>query len=207
MNLNINRHHIRHGIPNSGDRCPISLAIKEQYPDIDAIVTDDNINLFVYGTRLWADLPMHARVFLREFDSGAVDLHPFVLDLQLKDEPYEGYKLDQAKFQYYNDRIDYLTGVAEEEGISILDGSRECLESFVYETPRLPQCGIILSDNGYFVAVWETTDNGIVEVEFRGEGICKVVLFRNPKDPLRFIPEINTIGWEATKGKVEELVV
>ena len=84
MIIQVTREHIGHGIPNSGDSCPISLALKEM-GYCNAVVTDDNINFFPSEGKnnelKYRNLPYEAADFVANFDQGKVDLEPFTFEI------------------------------------------------------------------------------------------------------------------------------
>ena len=91
----------------------------------------------------------------------------------------------------YKQRIDQLELIAEDEDIPVSRKSHEDFWLFIRSYRSSPQAGLILTDEGHLVAIWSDTTGGTVEVEFLGDKQCKLIVFKDPKNPLRVLPEIS----------------
>ena len=100
-------------------------------------------------------------------------------------------KLDSIE-NNYQQRIAQLEEIAEEEDISFSSSSAQDFWRFIKDYRPSPQAGLILTDDGNLVAIWRDSTGGDVEVEFLGDQQCKMIVFKNPKEPLRVLPEIST---------------
>ena len=92
----------------------------------------------------------------------------------------------------YRERIDQLELIAEDEDISVSAESCRDFWHFIRNYRPSPQAGLILTDEGNLVAIWRETTGGTVEVEFLGDQQCKLIVFKDPKNPLRVLPEISS---------------
>lgn len=92
----------------------------------------------------------------------------------------------------YQQRIAQLEEIAEEEDISFSSNSAQDFWLFIKDHRPSPQAGLILTDDGNLVAIWREATGGNIEVEFLGDQQCKLIVFKDPKDPLRVLPEIST---------------
>ena len=91
----------------------------------------------------------------------------------------------------YQQRIAELEEIAEEEDISFSSDSTQDFWLFIKDYRPSPQAGLILTDYGHLVAIWRDDAGGNIEVEFLGDQQCKMIVFKDPKDPLRVLPEIS----------------
>lgn len=90
----------------------------------------------------------------------------------------------------YQARIDHLQAIAEDEDIFFSSESCRDFWLFIRSYCPSPQAGLILTDEGNLVAIWRDADGSTVEVEFLGDEQCKLIVFKDPKNPLRVLPEI-----------------
>ncbi len=91
----------------------------------------------------------------------------------------------------YRERIDQLQLIAEDEDISVSPESCRDFWNFIRNYRPSPQAGLILTDEDNLVAIWRETTGAAVEVEFLGNQQCKLIVFKDPKNPLRVLPEIS----------------
>ena len=92
----------------------------------------------------------------------------------------------------YQERIDYLDEVGKDEDISMSSDSCDDFWTFIKNYRPVPKADLILTDNGNLVAIWYENSGTNVEVEFLGDGQGKLIVFRDPKNPLHILPEIST---------------
>lgn len=90
----------------------------------------------------------------------------------------------------YQARIHHLQAIAEDEDIFFSSESCHDFWLFIRGYCPSPQAGLILTDDGNLVAIWRDADGSTVEVEFLGNQQCKRIVFRDPQNPLRVLPEI-----------------
>ena len=90
----------------------------------------------------------------------------------------------------YQARIDHLQAIAEDEDIFLSSDSCRDFWLFIRTYCPSPQAGLILTDEGNLVAIWRDADGGTVEVEFLSDQQCKLIVFKDPKNPLGVLPEI-----------------
>ena len=93
--------------------------------------------------------------------------------------------------QNYEQRIDQLKVIGEEEDIFVSTKSCEDFWIFIRNYCSSPQAGLILTDEGNLVAIWREANGSTVEVEFWGAGQCRLIIFKDPAAPLRVLPEIS----------------
>ena len=90
----------------------------------------------------------------------------------------------------YRARIDYLRAIAEDEDIFFSSDSCRDFWLFISSYCPSPQAGLILTDDGNLVAIWRDAKGSNVEVEFLGNEQGKLIVFKDPNNPLRVLPEI-----------------
>lgn len=88
--ISVTREHIANGKPNSGDSCPIALALSETYDNalhvnLDSVYMSERS----HRTRLerYADTGDCVRQFIRSFDAGNTDLNPIEIGIYERDKP------------------------------------------------------------------------------------------------------------------------
>ena len=91
----------------------------------------------------------------------------------------------------YQQRIHQLESIAEDEDIFVSSKSCDDFWLFIRNYRSSPQAGLILTDEGNLVAIWRDTTGSTVEVEFQGDEQCKLIVFKDPRDPLRVLPDIS----------------
>ena len=105
----------------------------------------------------------------------------------------------------YQQRIDQLKEIADDEDIPFSGDSVQDFWIFIKKYRPSPQAGLILTDDGNLVAIWREATGGNVEVEFLGDKQCKLIVFKDPNNPLRVLPEISTDTLASIGQQIGEL--
>ena len=104
----------------------------------------------------------------------------------------------------YERRISQLRDMAQEEDITVNSNSFEDFGRFVRRHRTFPQAGLILTDEGDLVAIWKNTAGDVVEVEFLGDGVGRLIVFRKLPRPLDTEPEIERKALDVISQKIGE---
>ena len=81
MKVKVNNDHIQYGVKRNCEKCPIALALQDEFPYHAIEVGDDGVTI---GADYY-DLPEIAQDFISDFDDGmSVQPFEFMLDMETK---------------------------------------------------------------------------------------------------------------------------